>query len=355
MKYSIALLKSQENEDHLEWVESLKKFKDEITFDIIEFTRNDWLEQITSKDYDLCVCRPPGRNANYKNLYDERVLILYNNLKRNIYPSLDEILIYENKKYLSYYLKANNIPHPETYVFYDKNEALEFCKYTKLPVVAKLNIGAGGSGVKILYSKNEIKNYINSIYSSKGLKRRWYPNLRKGDFFKRLKKRLLKPGDAYQYFQEKRKSALNDVQKNMVILQAFIKNTIEWRVVKIGDSFFAHKKIAVKGELKSGTSKVEWGRPPDSLLDFTKIICDKHNLNSLSLDVFEDAEGNYYVNELQCFFGSKNPHQMIIDGKPGRFVFRDNNWIFEEGAFNTNNSFDLRVKHIISILNSCSS
>ncbi|MFX0203942.1 MAG: hypothetical protein ACFFCW_48210, partial [Candidatus Hodarchaeota archaeon] len=55
-------------------------------------------------------------------------------------------------------------------------------------------------------------------------------------------------------------------------------------------------------------------------------------------------------NEMQCFFGSENPHQMIITGTPGRYVYEKSKWIFEQGNFNTNNSYDLRLEHVLKML-----
>ena len=39
--------------------------------------------------------------------------------------SYEEIIIYENKKVLNYWLEAKNLEHPPTNVFYHKKEALE--------------------------------------------------------------------------------------------------------------------------------------------------------------------------------------------------------------------------------------
>jgi hypothetical protein len=74
----------------------------------------------------------------------------------------------------------------------------------------------------------------------------------------------------------------------------------------------------------------------------------------MCVDVFEDRDGNYFVNELQSVFGSYNPSQMYIDGKPGRFRqdSRSGGWDFEEGYFNGNGSCTLRVQHLLSLLES---
>ena len=64
--------------------------------------------------------------APFKSMYDERLSILVKDLKFKCFPSYDECLIYENKKYFSYWLKANKINHPQTDVFYFYNETNDF-------------------------------------------------------------------------------------------------------------------------------------------------------------------------------------------------------------------------------------
>ena len=348
--FKVALLRSQEESDHLEWITSLEKASGNILYDVIDITKNNWLEQATSESYDLYICRPPGRNHEFKLLYDERVIILNRILKKKTYPSLNEILVYENKRFLSYFLKACHIPHPDTWVFYNRREATEFADRAPFPLVGKVNIGAGGSGVTILESKREYLEYVEKSFS-RGIKKRWLPNLRRGNFLRRLVNRVLHPGQAAKHFKDKRAAAINDIQKGFILVQEYLRDTEEWRVVRIGESYFAHKKVATIGELKSGTSSVEWGDPPGALLDFSRKITSEQSLTSLALDILEDRMGRFHVLELQCYFGSKNPHQMIIDNRPGRYVFREEQWIFEKGEFNTNNSYDLRLAHIQDLLN----
>jgi hypothetical protein len=162
--------------------------------------------------------------------------------------------------------------------------------------------------------------------------------------------RLKNPLGSFRYFRSKYQAAVMSPQRWFVILQEYVDCDSEWRCVRIGDSYFAHKKLRGHGEMFSGTSRVGWERPSERLLDFTKTVCDTGAFLSQAVDVFELKDGNYLVNELQCFFGSKNPHQMIVDGIPGRFIQRNGTWDFEEGIFNANNSFDLRLKHVVELL-----
>lgn len=349
-KYKVGILKNETEDDYLNWVQACEKFSNQIEYDIIDLMAEDWLENVTKKKYDYFLTKAPGRIAYYKQLYDERIYIINQVLHLPVYPSLNELLIYENKRFLSYFLKAQNIPHPQTWVFYNKEEANSFVKTCSLPMVAKTNIGAGGSGVKIFKSRTELLRYIDAAFSEKGIKRSYWPNFRKGDYLKRLQRRLGNVSETVSYFKEKKRAATVEPQKFFVILQEYIESEYEWRCVVINDSYFGHKKLRSLGEKMSGTSKVSWDVPDEELLNFLKKIVDKNGFQSQAIDLFYDKTRGYLVNELQCFWGSKNPHQMIKNGIPGRYLYQEGEWIFDEGSFNQNNSYDLRLQHVLELM-----
>ena len=87
------------------------------------------------------------------------------------------------------------------------------------------------------------------------------------------------------------------------------------------------------------------------LLDFVKEITDRFEFYSQAVDIFETNEGHYLVNEMQCIFGQSDPYQMLVNGKPGRYVNIKGKWIFEEGIFNRKESYDLRLQYVLSQLN----
>ena len=350
MKINLAILKNESENDHTPWITACESQMDRINFKVIDLTKNNWLEKINEENFDCFLCRPSDKMSYFKQLYDERLYVINFILNKNIYPSYEEIIIYENKRLLSYWLKSNNVPHPRTEIFYYKNDALDFAEKCNYPHVAKTSIGASGSGVKIINSRKEMIDYINEAFSSKGIKRQWGVNLRKENLIKRGIKAAGDFNTFYKKISRRYTASKLDPQKWHVIFQEFIKCDFEWRAVKIGDSYFAHKKLKNKGDKFSGTSNVGWDNPSDELLNFVKYVCNKRNFLSQAVDIFEPQKGKFYVNELQCFFGSKNPHQMIIDGKPGRYILKDENWIFEEGNFNINNSYNLRLENIIDIL-----
>ena len=347
MEMLFCILANEQANSHKRWEDSCKTAN--VGYKVVDFTKNDWLEDVLRYEFTCYLTIPSGSISYFKTLYDERLYILHYVLRKKIYPTYDEILIYENKKVLSYWLKANKIPHPQTWVFYRKDEARAFAQKCNLPIVGKSSIGASGSGVHIIKSYSELNSYIDKIFSDKGVLREVGPNFRKGNKVNRFVNVVQHPAAYLKKISARYKAAIIDPQRWYAIFQEYIKCDYEWRAVRIGDSYFAHKKLGVGGKF-SGSTKVGWDGPSEDLLAFVKDVCDKHNFYCQAVDIFEPRKGQFLVNEMQTVFGSENPHQMILDGKPGRYVLKDSKWVFEGGTFNTNNSYDLRLQHVLELL-----
>lgn len=347
-KIKAIILRNELEYDHILWVKAGDNYRGELEYRVVNLTSNSWLEEIQKEPADILLAKPGGLTSRFKQLYDERIYILAYILGYKIYPSPLEIFIYENKRFLSFWLKANNIPHPETRVFYNSLEAVEFIEKTKYPLVAKANIGASGSGVIILHNRSEARNYINDTFSGKGAPRRSGPNLDKGGLIRRGFHYVLHPADIRKKL-DIYKTVRSDVQSGFVIFQEYIEHEFEWRAVRIGDSFFAHKKLK-KGEKASGALLKVYDNPPLALLDFVKEITDRHGFYSQAIDIFESERG-YLVNEMQCIFGQSDPYQMLVDEKFGRYFFNENNWVFEKGDFAKNECYNLRLEFVLNKFN----
>ena len=343
MKLKAIILRNEEDQDHLLWVKACKDNCDSIEYRIVNLIENNWLEEIQKCTFDILLAKPGGFTAPLKQVYDERVYILVNVLHYNIFPSIEEIYIYENKRFLSYWLKANDIPHPETIVSYNREEAYNYAETILYPIVAKTNIGASGSGVRVLYNIEDAHKYIKSSFST-GSPKRIGPNLVRGNLFRRGLFYFRHPSEISRKLK-KYYVLSTDKQVGFIIFQEYIEHDFEWRVVRIGNSYFAHKKIKV-GDKASGALKKDYVKPPFALLDMVKVITDQHQFYSLAIDIFESEKG-FLVNEMQCIFGQSDDYQMLVNNIPGRYIFKNEEWIFEEGSFNKNESYNLRVKWVI--------
>lgn len=323
--------------------------KADIKYKILDLTSFKWLEEIGDNNFDFFLTRPSGSLTHFKTMYDERLYAISKVLKYYTYPSYEECYIYENKKLLNYFLKANNIPHPSTFIFYSRNEALDFIKSYQFPLVAKTSIGASGSGVAILRNAYQTSKYIEKAFSPKGIKRRFGPNRAIGAPGKWFSKTLRNPN--YLIYKVKQYlSMYSHSERDFVIFQEYVPHDYEWRIVKIGDSYFGHQKVK-KGDKASGTKGIDYVDPPETLLNFVKLLCDNHGFNFMAIDLFEDVKGGYLVNELQTIFGHVQDYILEVNGKPGRYLHIGNQWVFEEGDFNTNESYDLRLQTAINLFN----
>lgn len=339
----IAILRDHHPESSEKWEIACRQFG--IEYLSINMLRNDWLEFLYDFKPTFCVSRPPGDIQQNKKLFDEKLFYLEYHTDYKVYPGFLETYIYENKASLSWFLKTNNIPHPATFVSSSYEESIRFIDSARMPIVSKTLIGASGSGVKIIKSKEEAKNYIEKAFKT-GIRRRYGPNKKTGS----PKNWAIKAIKSPKYFLSKitqYNERVKDIQKGIVLFQEYINHPYEWRCVKIGDSYFAYKKLKIADQA-SGSKLFEYGEPPLELLNFTKSLCDKFKFQFMAVDIFYNETG-IYVNELQTIFGHKNPYICKVNDTPGRYVFKKNSWIFEEGDFNVNESYNLRLKTAIDL------
>ena len=301
---------------HKYWISACKDLN--ISYRIIYLERSDWMDQVLFSGCDIFLVWPDISSQEIKLMFDERLRIMFHEMGKQIYPSLKEIWFYENKRVQHYWLKYHQYPLLETKIFYDEDEAEIFLKSTEYPIVMKSNHGASASGVYIINSYSEA--------------------------IKKTKK-FLKEG-----FLPKRNSA-GKSQKGSVYFQKYLKGLKEWRMVRIGNSFFGHGKD-MKGQFHSGSGKANWDLPPKGAFELLLDITKKGAFTSMDIDIFEDSDGRMYINELQTVFGNSiAKEQLKINGTAGRYVLNNNNdFIFEEGSFCQNHLCNLRLKYILECL-----
>ncbi|MFW6106960.1 MAG: ATP-grasp domain-containing protein, partial [bacterium] len=289
-----------------------------VAYRVIDISGPDWIDVIQNSGCDAFLVWPSVQLSIWKQMYDERLKVMVEEMGKTIYPTYRELWLWESKRRMHYWLEANNIPHPKTSVFYDREEALCFARRANLPVVYKSNMGSAASGVTVFRQRSALLRFVNRCF-------------RRG-VLSGARDRL-------------------DREWGNVLLQEYLPNVNEWRVLRLGESYFAHLKLRM-GDFHSGSGEVAWSRPPKRLLDFVRRITEKGGFTSMNVDAFETADRHFLVNELQPMFGSYLDYQMLIEGRPGRFLFdhHKQQWTFEEGTFNHNASCNLRVQALLDLL-----
>lgn len=308
MEIKLGIIKDFKNR-HKYYVEACKELS--VPYEMVDISGSDWIDVVKQSDCDGFLVRPSVKFSVWKQMFDERLKIIVEELGKEIYPAYHELWMFESKCRMHYWLEANSVPCPKTWVFYELKEALDFADKATLPIVFKSDLGSASSGVKIFRWRLPLKLFIRKCFK-RGFVRK------KGD--------------------------RRDRQWGRVFLQEYLPDVLEWRMIRLGDSFFGHQKVK-EGDFHSGSCKVDWATPPKVLLDYVRDVTDAGRFTSMALDIFETRDGQYLVNELQTIYGSYNPSQMYVDGKPGRYRYDQirSKWVFEDGYFCQNASCNLRV------------
>ncbi len=348
IRHHLAILGNEVARDHVQWIQACEQLAHRITWDVIDLTADDWWQRVREGPYDGLLTQPTGWSSRMKALYDDRISRIERDLHLPMMPCRAEIMIYENKRALASWLQAHAVPHPETHVFDSPDRALRYLEATTFPLVAKTSMGAGGSGVRVLRSMQEAKKYVLATFHGKGAPRASGPKWRSPGFLPRALRKLSDPSELMARLHVYR-SIRNDMQRDHVLFQAFVPHQFEWRAVRIGESFFAHKKL-VQGEKASGSLLKEYGDPPLALLDSVLELTQRHGFRSVAVDLFENPAGGYLVNEIQCVFGQSDPYQMLVNGEPGRYRHEQGAWRFEPGDFNRFGSYLLRLEYFLGVL-----
>lgn len=299
------------------------KFHD-CEYKVIDFFSPYWLEQC-SNDIDGYIVRPPCMYSEHKDVFDERLYILSNELHKIIYPSFKELYIYENKRLMHLYLKTKNLPHAETNIFLDRKSLISESHH--FPLVIKSNIGAGGSCVEIVNSLKKLKSIARRTFGV-------HPDFSFGKI----------PFIKYKNIPIPR---VGRSQKHYLITQKFLDIKVEWRMIRIGDYFMGHQKLLGENGFASGSELVGWERPSEELLSLVHDSTKKLGVDCMVLDIFETNNGEFYINELQSIIGAYRPYQMKVSDLPGRYILSGGSFNFEEGEHCHNSLWNLRVERLL--------
>lgn len=289
-----------------------------VPYKILDISGPNWIKVVRNSGCDAFLVRPSCELSVWKRMYDERLRVMVEDMGKIIYPSYKELWFYESKRRMCYWLQAHNIPHPQTWIFYNCDNAMEFAQNTELPIVFKTDFGSAASGVRIFRSRLRLTRWIKRCF-------------RKGT--------IRKDEDS------------RDRQWGSVLLQEYLPDAKEWRIAVIGASYFGYEKLK-QGDYHSGSLLRAYSRPRDELLALAKRIMDDGRFTSMALDIFETKDGQYLVNELQTMFGMSRQEMCVVDGKAGRMFFQSESfaWVFESGDFCRNHLCNLRVQILLAMM-----
>jgi len=299
---------------HKYYIAACREMK--ISYKVLDILRNDWITIFNDSNCDAFLVWPSNVSTVYKQVFDYRLHILEHDMEKKIYPTWRECWLTEHKPRLRDWMDANAIPHPQTWVFHDQREAVDFAGRIRLPIVAKTATGASASGIQVIWDRSKLLRIVRDAFG-KGLCPHGYEP--------------------------------QDRQRGFIFLQEYLPDVDEWRMVRIGDSFFGYRKEKGANGLHSASHTWSWLDPGTELLDLLKKVTDTGGLTSMDVDIFVTRDGRMLVNECQTVFGCSTPAiQMKVNDTEGRYLWTEAGWHFEPGSFYANHMCNLRLAYLIS-------
>lgn len=313
--------------------------EENVNYYFIDIFKDNWKYEV-KKGTQGFLLYPPAYGAMWKITFNRRLKYLIDKYNVVVSPSLNAVEIYESKTAMYDFMEINNIAHPKTSIYFNYTDIKENLSTTNFPVIIKADGGSGASNIKVITNPLQYKNIINRVflfnYKYKNvldIKRSFTKFIYRYVSFSRNKNGYMIPKD--------------ELFSSYIIQQDIIDVKFEWRVIFINDSYFIHGKGQNDNGFHSGSKKKIWDFEDFKVLNFAKNIIEKHNLYDINIDIFEDGNGDLFVNEIQCIFGTSLEYQMKLDGKAGRYIY-DDEWIFEEGDFTRNGCNNMRIQSIFN-------
>ena len=214
-------------------------------------------------------------------------------LKVKTFPSWNCYWHYDDKIAQSQIFIKYNIPGPNTYLFFDRNEALDFVtNKATYPIVYKSSSGAGSSNVELLKNSFSAKLYVKKVFG-KG----------KETFFK------------------------EDLHRGYVYFQEYLKNNEgDYRIVCFGKEriFGFFRANRPNNKFASGSGIIEYRTIPNDLLEFVYSVHGKLNFPTvMSYDIMKDNNNNWVMEEMSVIYGDltseerykQSHHYYVNDGQ----------------------------------------
>jgi glutathione synthase/RimK-type ligase-like ATP-grasp enzyme len=207
---------------------------------------------------------------------------------------------YDDKIRQHYLLKQHKFPIVDSWIFWDKQEALKWLETASVPVVFKLKGGAGSNNVILVNNKTKARKLIRIMFS-RGIKSECIPDYSdiRYKYFNPCKVLYHFGGNVLRYLRGQGFSQYWQIHKNYVLFQRFLPNNdFDTRVTIIGDRAFAFRRFNRDNDFRSsGSGKINYEMDKIDVTFIKKAfeISQKLKFQSMAYDFLYNEAG-----EVQC-------------------------------------------------------
>lgn len=273
MKIAIHLEKDSFSEGWVKYCDDSR-----IPYKIVNCYRNDIISQMA--DIDILLWH--WNNADPRDaLFARQLVYSLEAAGKKVFPDSRTCWHFDDKVGQKYLLETIKAPLVNSYVFYDKKDALAWIEHTEFPKVFKLRAGAGSYNVMLAKTKNDATRLVNKAFGSgfspipgygADLKRKVKSVRSFSGLWGKLKRA---PGIISDIFYT---SKIMGKESGYAYFQDFIPdNTFDIRVVVIGDKAFALKRLCRENDFRASGSG--------------KLIYDKAQIDERCIKIAFDVSG----------------------------------------------------------------
>jgi hypothetical protein len=247
------------------------------------------------------------------------------------FPNWETSWHYDDKVKQAYLLKENGFPVCDFYVFYHKQQAMEWINLTEYPVVFKLKHGAGSLSVFLIKSKQKARKIVNKMFG-KGMLQTdvSFIHLAKTlnfDSMKMLRYYAINFRNRH-ILPEKQKFWLR--HKNYIYLQKFMPaNEWDTRVTTAGNRAHAFRRFNRQNDFRASGSN-RWDINPDNIdIRMVKIALDiskYFGFQAMAYDFLYDENRGPKIVEMSYLYGGAG-YPDFMNG------YWDENLVWHKGRF----------------------
>jgi glutathione synthase/RimK-type ligase-like ATP-grasp enzyme len=275
----------KENDFSSKWIEYCEK--NNIDYKVVSCYDNDIINQLD--DCDALMWH--FYQSNPKDvLFAKQLIFSLQTAGKKVFPDFHTSWHFDDKVGQKYLLEAIKAPLVPSYVFYDKQKALEWIEGTTFPKVFKLRKGAGSAHVQLVNTKGEAKRLARKAFSKgfsqynrvANLKDRWYKYRNGMTSSWNILKGLLR------FFKQTDFAKVAGNENGYIYFQDYIPdNDFDIRVIVINGKAFAIKRLVREGDFRasgSGHILFEKDNFNENIISLSFDLADQINSQCLAID-----------------------------------------------------------------------
>jgi len=276
------------------WIEYCQN--NNINYKLVDCYSNDIIDDL--KDCDALLWH--WLHFDYKaKLFARELIASLDTIDFPVYPNIKTCWFFDDKIGQKYLLESIKAPIVNSYVFFDKQNALNWINSTTFPKVFKLRNGAGSHNVLLIKSKEEAKRYLNKMFGF-GFQAYYRSSVLKDKIWQFKRDKTLSSFfkisfGVIRYFFPHRAYSLLPKEKNYLYAQDFIPNCDhDIRVFVIGNRAVTKKRMVRDNDFRaSGSGKMSWdiGEEGKECVRVAFEITKRLQAQSLAFDFIRDSDG----------------------------------------------------------------